>query len=363
MRKPAVAIVGLGRVGAINPDVTDGHGNLVHRNHLHAALAAGFRLIALVDPDPQARTAALSAWRDRAGRDSADCPPHLCADVRDLAVGVADVVTIASPPGLHMRHFEAAIALKPKALLIEKPLAADLPQAQSMVRKAESLADEIGIFVNFHRRADLGMLAWRSHWAGRDPRLVVMRYGDGLMNYASHLVDHALDWFGSPERVRALPPYGLAAGNPHSGDESPSFLLEYADGLIVHVLGFRDIDYDMFEMDVYFADGMVSARNNAVEKYEYHRRADLYYPGYPGLVVDDEGRAASPIGGFTETYRILASRMAGDDRREGAGIATLCPMTTALSGVQILQAVLRSRCEQGRPVHAAEFELAALDAS
>lgn len=363
MGKPGVTIVGLGRVGAANPDVADDHGNPVHRNHLRAAMAAGFRVAALVDRDPQAGTAALSTWRECAGPDCADHPPQQCADLGDLSAGVADVVTVASPQEMRAYHFAAAIALKPKVLLIEKPLAVELPQAQAMVRKAESLADEIEVFVNFNRRADLGMLAWRTRWAGRDPRLVVMRYGDGLMNYASHLVDHALEWFGGPERVRALPPYGLPAGNPHSGAESPSFLLEYADGLIVHVLGFGDIDYDMFEIDVYFADGMVSARNNAVEKYEYHRRADLYYPGYPGLVVDDEGRAASPIGGFTETYRILASRMAGDDRREGTGIATLCPMTTALCGVQILQAVLRSRCEQGRPVHAAEFESAALDAS
>jgi len=326
-------------------------------------MAAGFRVAGLVDPDPRARTAALSAWRENAGPECAGRSPEICADLGNMAVGAADVVAIASPQELHHKHFEAAIALKPKVILIEKPFAADLSQAQAMAQKAESLSGEIGVFVNFNRRADTGMLAWRSRWAGRDPRLVVMRYGDGLMNYASHLVDHALEWFGDPERVRALPPFGSAAGDPRPGDESPSFLLEYANGPIVHVLGFEEIDYDMFEMDIYFADGMVSARNNAAEKYTYNREVDLYYPGYAGLVADDAACEVSPIGGFTETYRILASRISGDDGRGNEGNAALCQMPSALRGTQILFAVLRSRGEQGRPVPAAEFETAAVNAS
>lgn len=360
--KPDVIIVGLGRVGSGNPDVADDEGNPVHRNHLRSSMAAGFRVAALVDPDPQARIAASSAWREYAGQSCAGRSPRLCEDLGGLTVGAVDVVTIASPQELHPSHFEAAIALKPKAILIEKPLAADFPQAQAMAQKAEDLSGEIEVFVNFNRRADAGMLAWRSRWAGREPRLVIMRYGDGLMNYASHLVDHALDWFGNPECVRALPPFGSATSDPRPGDKSPSFLMEYADGPIVHVLGFEDIDYDMFEMDVYFADGMVSARNNAAEKYAYTRQTDLYYPGYAGLVADDVAGEISPIGGFTETYRVLSSRIAGNDSRGNASDTTLCRMPCALRGTQILFAVLRSRGEQGRPVPAAEFETAAFRA-
>jgi len=340
-----VAIVGLGRVGATNAAVIDGRGHLIHRNHLHAARACGCRIVALVDPDPRRRADALAIWSSDAGPDRSQRPPALHADIGEIPIGAADIITIASPPSLHPDHFAAAMHLLPRVVLIEKPLAIDLEQAQAMAAHAAGAAGQTAIYVNFNRRADAGMRAWRRSWAARKPQAVTMRYGKGLMNYASHLVDHALDWFGMPARVLALPPYQSPGAAP-CGDDSPSFLLEYENGLVLHVLGLEGISYDMFEIDVYFPDGMASARNNAAEKHTYQVVPDLYYPGYAGLVVDPTAGAAIPIGGFTETYHGLADQIAGRRTDE----LNLCGLDAAVNGLTILHAVRRSCMAHGRPV-------------
>ncbi|MBT3808987.1 MAG: Gfo/Idh/MocA family oxidoreductase [Rhodospirillaceae bacterium] len=356
MVAPCVVIVGLGRAGAINPDVRDADGANVQRNHLRAVLAAGMRVRGLVDPDPDARSAALTAWHDAGGSGDGADAPQLCAAPEEVEIGTADIVTIASPPAFHADHVAAAMALRPKILVIEKPLAADLSGAQTIVDLLAADAGTIDSVVNFNRRADRGMADWRKLWAGREPRSVVMRYSDGLMNYASHLVDHALEWFGVPIQVRALPPFTPSA----TPEANPSFVLEYDNAPPVHVLGIPDIDYDMFEIDVYFADGMVSARNNAVEKSALGRRADLYYPGYTALTAEEAGSVVRPIGGFTETYRALARRLSETDRA-AEGVA-LCTVPEALCGMQILHAVLRSHGEAGRPIPASEYQTAAFAA-
>lgn len=354
MGEPGVVIVGLGRAGAINPDVQGEDGLVVQRSHLRAAMAAGLRVHGLVDPDSDARVAALEIWEEANG--VADEAPQLCAAPEEINAGTADIVAIASPPAFHVDHVRVAMALRPRIILMEKPLAADLAGASAIADMIMSDGCEIETVVNFNRRADPGMTAWRKLWAGRAPRSVVMRYSDGLMNYASHLVDHALEWFGAPTQVRALPPFTPRA----TARANPSFVLEYDDVPPVLVQGISDIDYDMFEIDIYFADGMVSARNNAVEKYTLGRRADVYYPGYAALIAEEGGCVLRPVGGFTETYRALARRLSGAE--QATGDVALCTVRQALRGMQILQAVLRSHGEAGRPITASEYQSASFAA-
>ncbi len=344
-----VAIVGLGRAGARNAAVLAPDGRRVHRNHLSGALAAGAQIVALVDRDVEVRTAALSAWREQVAGPNADALPALGESITDIAPGSADVIVLASPPYSHAAQLEDALACRPSAVLVEKPLAVDLATAERMAAHAEVAGTTAVVHVNFNRRADKGMREWCAHWQGRSPRAVVMRYGNGLFNYASHLVDHALDWFGVPQAVRALPPFEVR--QPRA--DSPSFLMEFDRDLNVHVIGLDDIDYDMFEMDLYFPDGVASARNNAAEKFIYRRQADLYYPGYAGVVSDETVAACEPIGGFEETYRVL-TRHLGEGAHAGSEDLNLCSLSDALWGMRVLDAVERSRATQGRPINVAE---------
>jgi predicted dehydrogenase len=356
MTLPAVAIVGLGRVGATNPAVPASDGHPIQRNHLQAALGAGLRIGALIDPDRQSREAAFALWQAGGGPALGEAPLR-CGDLSEVPAGTVQIVTVASPPDLHRRHVEAALALRPRVLLLEKPVAVTLLEAHLIARDVAAHEEQTACFVNFNRRADPGMAAWRLRWVGRTPRLVVMRYGKGLMNYASHLVDHVLAWFGAPDRVRALPPFPATGDTVRQRDDSPGFLLEYDSGLIVHVLGFEDIAFDMLEIDVWFADGLESVRNNAVEKHAFRCEPDLYYPDYVGLVADEAAYAASPIGGFTETYRTLADRITGSGPHSDG--VELCTMVQAVHGLEILHAVLCSRAAAGRPVPADAFTTAA----
>ena len=115
------------------------------------------------------------------------CPESLSAFIERC-----DVVVIATPPEFRLAAVEEALSLKPKLLLLlEKPVSSDLVSTRRVVEAIESAGTNLR--VNFHRRFDQRHLQWRQ-WAPPKPALITMRYGKGLMNYGSHLIDLLMDW-------------------------------------------------------------------------------------------------------------------------------------------------------------------------
>ena len=106
MKRLAVAVVGCGHLGTI-------HARLL-------AARSDVELVAVVDPSADSRGRVAQAHGCRA-----------LAEPRDL-VGVADAAVVAAPTGLH-----AAVALPLLEagldLLVEKPLAATVEEARSIV--------------------------------------------------------------------------------------------------------------------------------------------------------------------------------------------------------------------------------------
>ena len=106
-----VAVVGLGRVGSRN----DAHSYPVPLSHVGAVLATpGVRLVGMVDPDPRARAEAGAAWGGRT-----DVKPS--ANLAD--VGPAEVVALCTPTSSRLVDVRTALALGPRVLVVEKPLA------------------------------------------------------------------------------------------------------------------------------------------------------------------------------------------------------------------------------------------------
>jgi len=327
---PTVALAGLGRVGAHAPAVPMPDGRPVFRNHLDAVQVAGGRVVSLVDPSPERRQEA------RARLPETDSIAEV-ADIGQLKPGGADIVTIATPPGERLEALRAALALRPRSILLEKPLSEDLGTGAELVRVSD--AAKIPVFVAYNRRTDPAMRAFVDVLSIKDVRRAVFYYGSGLINYASHAVDSLLAWFGPVQYVQAF------AGGPADPDRGcTSFNCVMASGLAAHVIGLPDVNYDMFEADIFLADARVGYRNNGAEKFRYEARADLYYPGYPGLVEIPQGMAR-PIGGFVEMYRALFAAILS-----GAPAPILCTVAQAFEVQRVLDAVMRSAADGGRVV-------------
>lgn len=325
---PAVVLVGLGRVGAQAPAVRGPDGGLVVRNHLEAIKGAGGRIVALVDRLESRRQQARARYG--IGPDVADAP-----QLAQLSPGPVDVVSIATPPEGRLETLAAAIALRPKAIVLEKPPAVDAGVAEQAIRMAE--AANVALYIAFNRRTDPGMVKLVQSVPMAQAKAALFRYGKGLVNYGSHAVDHALQWFGPAAAVQAAP------WTPADPDAAcVSFRCIMQSGLAVDFIGVAGVTYDVFEAEIYLPDRVVGFRNNGVEKVHWKASEDLHYPGYTGLVPAEPIDAPRPIGGFVEMYQELFGAV-----REGRVPRSLCTAREGLAVLRVLAAAVQSAKSQG----------------
>jgi predicted dehydrogenase len=124
LTKPSVAVVGAGAFG---------------RNHLRVyreieAAVDGVRLAAIVDPDPS--TADLLRVQNQGqGRVSVFTSVEECLEARRAGELHLDAVSICAPTSAHYALVSQALA-EGLDVLVEKPLAATLWEAESLVRQA-----------------------------------------------------------------------------------------------------------------------------------------------------------------------------------------------------------------------------------
>ena len=333
---PSVILVGLGRVGAQAPPAHGPDGRAIIRNHLDAIRAAGGKIVALVDRLELQRAQARRRLQNELRISEAE-------RLSQISTSPVDVVVIATPPEGRLESLEAAIAMRPKAVLVEKPLARN--EAEARIVTGLAAAAGVPLYVAFNRRCDPGMMKFCRSIRFDQVKAALFRYGKGLVNYGSHAVDHALQWFGPAAAVQAAP---SAAADPDA--DCVSFRCIMQSGLAVDFLGVPDVDYDMFEAELYLRDRVVGLRNNGAEKVDLECYDSLYYPGYTGLVPAQTTDAPQPIGGFVEMYREL---FAAD--REGRAARGLCTAQEGLDNLRVLAAAATSARQGGGVIALGDF--------
>jgi predicted dehydrogenase len=176
-------------------------------------------------------------------------------------------------------------------------------------------------------------LAARALLDGR-PAKVIMSYGKGLFNYASHLVDLAVDWFGEIASVQAF-------GDPRA--DHPSFCCRMAAGFDLLVVGMDGLGYDQFDVDIFLPGRKIAMHLGGCDRTTQVPVADRFYPGYAHLGAPVALAQSGPIGGMLELYRDIRTHL-----RTGAPLPG-CTLEAAAHGVAVLEAVAVSR-QSGHPV-------------
>jgi predicted dehydrogenase len=320
--KISVAIVGLGRIGATYAPATESDGSkLIVRNHLDAALGReNAKLVGLIDPDVSAR--------DRVRKRANGLVDNILLEsLNDLSAGSADVIVLSTPTESRVHDVAMAIEKRPRILVVEKPIATSLADAVSIARHVEQAG--ITLRVNFHRRFDARLQAFRSKFDSI-PKSVILRYGKGLHNYGSHLVDLIIHWFGAVKSVQAI------SWNAIVGDPTVTFCCRMAAGFDVLVVGIEGLDYDQFEGDFFFQTSRLELANSGVELREYHPVNGLYYEGYSQLGSGKFWDTPRPVGGLRELYDCLFEHLV-----EGKDLPG-CDGHAALAGVAVLDSAVRS---------------------
>lgn len=277
------AVIGLGNIGlGFDYDCPDASRILTHaaafRHH------PGFELLAGVDPD--------SAARDRF---TAKFGKPSFSSVAELWEAMPpDVAAICVPTPLHARTYHDVIAHKPKAVLCEKPLAATLGEAESMVAAAESAGSLL--VVNYVRRFEPGVLELKRRIANGELGTFykgVQWYSKGILTNGSHFIDLLAFLFGPATGSRVLN-HGRAL---EAFDCEPDALVRFGS-VEVYFLAARHECFSLYDLQLISDKGEVHYSAGG-ELIEYRRTQP--HPVFPGYTILNE--TAKRIGTDMRRYQ------------------------------------------------------------
>jgi predicted dehydrogenase len=315
-------VLGLGSIGS-------GSGATAQfptRSHVGAILATpGMKLVGAVDPSPDARGRASERWKF--GPDT-----RVAADLSEIPAEPIDAVVVCGPTDTRKNMVLAAARRSPRVLVIEKPLARSQEEGRLLLAAAKAAGSTV--LVSFQRRFDPRHAALRN-MISEQPVSVVARYGKGLLNYGSHLVDFFLSWFGHVSAVQAIGPATRGI------DPNISFRCRMGGGFDAWTIALNDLEYDQFEIDLFFARSRIELRNGGVEILRHVSVPDRYYPGYAQLGEPQRLYPAGAVSGFREMYLAIC-----DHLRSGASLPG-CSGEDALAGLAVLDAVRMSAANRG----------------
>lgn len=313
---------------------------MVARHFAHASHAQvlrdhpDFSWEAVVDPSAAARERARDGWGIRC----------CVAALEDIHQSELDVAVLATPPDGRIGTLDGLKELK--GVLVEKPLGR--PGAGGGAEfAARCRARAVPVQVNFWRRADAGLQELAA--GGLAARIGSVQaasavYGNGLFNNASHLVDMIRMLLGEVAAAMALgDPEPLAAASI-PGDVQIPFALRLESGATVAVqpLDFRH--YREVGLDLWGETGRLTILQEGLTLSCYRRCPHRALSDADEIASDAPETLESTVGtALWRMYDNFASALRGE--------AELCsPPDSALRSEAVLDAVLRSASEGGRPV-------------
>lgn len=210
-KKLTAAVVGLGNIG-LGYDLL--HGKDYVQTHTKAYLNhRGFQLLFGVDPDAGKR----SAFKRYSRKPSYASLNEALKDFPSV-----DVLSLCVGPQHRAPLWDAAGQIRPKVLVLEKPLAKDLSEGKRIVSWASK--NKISLCVNYFRRFETPSYLLKSWFKKkRWGRLVGVdiRYNGGFYNNASHYIDLMRLMFATPRKA------GHTDVRKNGADVDADFYLEY----------------------------------------------------------------------------------------------------------------------------------------
>lgn len=207
-------IVGLGNIG-LGYDLNSNGTHIL--THTKAYLKnANFNLVAGIDIAADKRKSFEKYSRKRAFK--------TIENFKKINEERIDIVSLCTPENVRLPEFKKIISLKPKLIIIEKPIALTLKEANKM----KQLADEskIKLYVNYTRRVDPFLSKLKEAFCSGEfgqPRLIKVNYTGGLYKNASHFIDLLMFYFGSPKNMKCL-----EIKKRKNSDFDATFILSYS---------------------------------------------------------------------------------------------------------------------------------------
>ncbi|CAK0759130.1 Predicted dehydrogenase [Gammaproteobacteria bacterium] len=277
--KPRAAVIGCGNIGSRWDEASSGNAILTHAGAWHRL---GL-LTALVDPNPERLVAAGRYWGGST----------LYPDYQTLfAAEQLDLVSIATPTALRLPVIEAALAAGVRAILLEKPVATTIEEAQAIATVTRTAGAAVA--VNYLRRYDAALrqgAAWVQSGRLGAIQHVVGRYGKGILENGSHWIDLIQWWLGPVQGSRVL--RRLSDDRPDHDPTLDAVLEVGPAGAIVpvHLLAVDHRHYALFELDIVGSAGRITLTERGAYLRHWEVITDPLFPGYRVLQLANELRA------------------------------------------------------------------------
>ncbi len=267
--KPVITLlVGLGRIG-LGYDLRAA-GKTVF-THTGACLAhRGIELIGGVDQDRNRR---------REFSDFSGLTAYSSINEVPLPPGGIDLVIIATPTSVRKNIILQSLPLKPRIILLEKPIAATFEEGEEIVQLCRK--NNVSLFINYFRNFDQALLCLPDFSRKNNfgpPCHAECRYSNGILNNASHFIALLVEWFGLPVTVRGqTKPEKLS-----SGDFNAVFSLQFSS----HTAYFFPLkaEYDIGEIEIFFWKGRLELKNYCETITACELKEDPFYQGYKRLM-------------------------------------------------------------------------------
>ena len=213
----------------------------------------GFRLLACIDSNLERRMEFMRRWNIKESYPTS----------HDLGrqKGRSDVISICSPTSAHQADVDAALALRPRVIFCEKPLASNLKSAKHIISACDQA--KIPLLVNYNRRWDTSVINLKRElekglW-GR-VRSVTGVYTRGVSNNGSHMVD-LLQILLGPLSLTAI---GTPVFDGLENDPSIPLSLVTKSGIPVVLSCGHALDYSLFELQIVTEFGVISMEDGGM---------------------------------------------------------------------------------------------------
>jgi predicted dehydrogenase len=266
-----VLIIGCGKIaGGFDEGRPDDAAPLTHAGAY--AQDPRFTLAACVEPHQARREEFQKRWN----------VAEAAADLGGIAAqaGAFDVVSVCSPTACHAADLEAALALRPRLIFCEKPVAASLAEAERLVERAGQAG--VRLAVNYTRRwapdvVELARELGNGDWGAL--RSASGTYTKGIVHNGGHMVDLLRLLLGELSLVAA----GGGVRDFREDDPTVPALLTSAAGVPVQLSIGDARDYALFELSLVTERGAIAMLDGG-QSWAIRRVGDSpTFAGYRGL--------------------------------------------------------------------------------
>lgn len=192
-----------------------------------------------------------------------------------------DLVVIATPTITHLQMVRDCVALRPKAILCEKPAGENLAQIMAIQNLAE--LNKINVFVNYMRRCEPGVNDIKRKIEGGSFGHFykgVCWYSGGLENNGSHFIDLLRFWFGEIEKIFTVDQVAVDCERVDYGKMDVDFIAQFACGLRMYFIAGDEQSFGSKEIELLSDRGVLKYLRGGFDIAFYPARLHERFAGY-----------------------------------------------------------------------------------